>query len=599
MKLKKFLPRGRGARQPEFAVALRQARDEPLSARTERRAVPAPGAEAAPRVPSTAADVTSLAQLPGWRGLVSGVVGEAQRASCVVLDLEYRSVLVLGTQAFFASGAHGALLQALSAKSWSISAERTGSAEVIAQVRQLAEQRKRQASVAATDDSQTANAQLYQDLNRGAFELKASDIHISLGLRSGRSAVRLRIDGKLQLWKTFDTKVLNDALAAGYHSLSIKGTNSSATWTTERPINTITRFIAGSTPLHGRLSTQPTTGGCGVVIRVIDASPEALLGATLDRSGFTRQQIDEDLLPGLMRTHGFILVGGSTGDGKTTTLQRMLMNLPDRDEKSLWGVEDPNELEVPGMEHVSIQRNPDDTVEHVRLKYHAAFLQMMRLDPDIIFQGEIRDRISGEFASEAVMTGHLLLVSMHGNSAIGQIMRLLGDRIDMSPELLANRGNFVLSMAQKLVPLLCEHCKQPAAEVMAPEDLGLLRSRFQLDMARLFCARDGGCDHCRPEPGMSANGQSGRTVAAEIISHPTPQFLDAILRRDERGAEIAWRETRRAPFSSPDMRGKTAYEHALYLASTGRVSPLALQPVFGHHFSQVEVFGMQKLKDAA
>jgi type II secretory ATPase GspE/PulE/Tfp pilus assembly ATPase PilB-like protein len=534
--------------------------------------------------PRVDGQITDIAQVGEWRSLVPDVVRKSDFQSCVVLDMQLRNVLVLATADFYASSSHQALRHRLAAGNWQVLGEKTSAPEVIAAARQQAESRDIQAA------GDQHNLQLYKDISAGAFNMTASDIHIRLNLRDAKSDVRIRIDGKLRDWKTFDTQVLEDALAAGYNALTFKGTNSAPAWTTERPISTITRFPHGTALLQGRLSTTPTAAGCKVVIRISDATPKDITAVKLQNLGFTDQQVDEFVMPALAREKGFIMISGSTGDGKTTTLEHMLTVLPDRNEKSLLGVEDPTEMDVPRMDHISLQTSADDSKEQRQLKFDAALLQALRMDPDVIMQGEVRDKISGQFASDIVMTGHLWLGTMHGNSALNSIFRLIGDKIQVDPAIVASMENFVMSMTQKLLPKLCSHCKKPAAEVMPPQELTAFRQKFHLGSSELFCANSEGCPHCKHGSDIESNGEKGRIGAIEIISKPTTEFLNCILARDERGAEVAWRRTRRAPFNHPDMMGKTCYEHGLYWVSQGIVSPLALQRVFSKHFSEISVF---------
>lgn len=530
-------------------------------------------------------DVTSEKNLPNWRGILSEFVRDHEQ--CVVLDLSYRSVMVLGTPEFFGRSSHGSLLSSLQSNRFSIEEEKTTTKEVIAAVRALAE-RNSQSQLGARVDTDAANVQLYKDLLSGAFSLGGSDLHILLDIDSGRSSVRVRIDGRSRTWRTFDTPVLNAALAAGYLSLSIRGTNSNPDWTLDRSINTMTRFNDGESIIHGRLTTQPVTGGAKVVIRVSDASSDAIESETLYDSGFTDEQINQQILPALRREKGFIFIGGSTGSGKSVTLQRMMMALPDREWKEIVAVEDPNEKRIPLVAHHSIQRNTDDPPEQVKIQFDSAFMTQMRMDPDVIMIGEIRDRTSADLATDAVLTGHLLAVTMHGNSAIGQLFRLMNVRIGMDPEVLGDEENFSLSMAQYLVPTLCEHCKVPAHNAMHEKDLALLRSKWRLDTRKMFCASGIGCPKCTRD-GMKSNGESGRIGAFEIINKPTEYFLQCLLNRDRKGAELAWRQTRRAGFDSPDMHGKTCFENALYHVTRGIVSPLALPIVFGKEFDEISV----------
>lgn len=544
-----------------------------------------PANEAPPQMPhegTVSIDIVDEKNLPNWRGILDDVVRDPAR--CVVLDLEFRSVMVLGTSEHFGSGAHNALISTLKARHFSIESEKTATREVIATVRTQARQRL-QFSSGAQIESAEANVQLFKDLISGAFHLGGSDVHILLDTEA-RSTVKVRIDGKSRRWREFDSAVLSNALAAGYNALTIRGTNSNPDWTMDRPINTITRFNDGITTIHGRLSTQPITGGCKVVIRVSDGDSSAIASHTLKDSGFTDEQIHDQILPALSREHGFFLIGGSTGSGKTTSLQRMILSIPDRESKEIVAVEDPNEARIPGVAHHSVQRNTDDPPEKVKVQFDSAFMTQMRMDPDVIMVGEIRDKTSADMATDAVLTGHLLTVTMHGNSAVGQLLRLV--RIGVDVDILADEENFALSMAQRLVPLLCERCKVPAHDVMSEKDLALLRSRWNLDTRKMFCANESGCPHCTPE-GMAGDGEKGRTVAAEIITRPSHDFLDRLRKRDRAGAELAWRLTRRAGFDSPDMQGKTSFENALYHVATGRVSPLALPKVFGKALADFDV----------
>lgn len=535
--------------------------------------------------------ITSEKDLPDWRGVISELVRETE--ACVVLDLGFKSVLVLGTPAFFGSGTHSALLSRLKTKGLHLDGEKTTTKEVIAAVRTKAERAVNQ--LGPRVNLEAANVQLYKDLCSGALKMGVSDIHILLDF-DARSTVRVRLDGKSRLWRTFDTPILNSALAAGYNGLSLRGTNSNSDWTLDRAINTITQFSDGTTTINGRLSTQTITGGAKVVIRVSDGNTEVIANQTLSDSGFTYEQIHQQILPALKREKGFVLVGGSTGAGKTVTLQRMIMAIPGREWKEVSAIEDPNEARIPGVAHHSIQRNTDDSPEKVKVMFDSAFMTNMRQDPDVMMVGEIRDRTSANLATDAVLTGHLLMVTMHGNSAIGQLFRLMNDRIGMDPEVLADEENFALSMAQSLVPRLCLHCRKPAHDVMSENDLNLLRTKWRLDTRKMFCASGTGCEHCTPD-GLPGTGEKGRIVAAEIITKPTPEFLQCLLNRDRMGAELAWRQTRRSTFDSPDMQGKTSYENALYHVSQGLVSPLALGEVFGKEFADIRIIEVPETAD--
>jgi type II secretory ATPase GspE/PulE/Tfp pilus assembly ATPase PilB-like protein len=156
-------------------------------------------------------------------------------------------------------------------------------------------------------------------------------------------------------------------------------------------------------------------------------------------------------------------------------------------------------------------------------------------------------------------------------------MRLVGGRLQLPMDEVASE-KFVNAVGnQKLIPLLCPHCKRPAKDVMPAGQLELLRTKFGLDTSRMACRDDDGCEHCRlpglfTRGGKVAAGTKGQTLAMELF-RPTPEFLEKIAQRDWRGAEKVWRSGRATGFADADMTGKTIYEHALYKASMGIIDP--------------------------
>lgn len=539
------------------------------------------------RLDSTAMQVASEEDIPTSKPILRDVVKDGDAQRCLVLDIGLREVIVVGTPEFFGSGALTQLRAALSTKSYKLVKEFACTADTLSRVRANNLAVKAGNGAAAAESEKTHKA-MYQELIAMGHELRASDLHITLDSDIRTAQVELRIDGSMKQWKEFDYAAINSALAAAYHGLAVRGTNSAATWTTERPISVMTRTPSkGSVPLHGRLTTQPIAGGLFVVIRIAVASEDHFAKGSFEKLGFTHQQISEELQPALARTDGFILVAGSTGDGKTTTLHRMLLDIPNRDEVNIVAVEDPNENRIPRVKHISIPRNPDDSPDEVERKYNSSLINLMRLDPDVILQGEVRDRISGEFAGEALLTGHLLLMSSHGSSAIDMLQRLTEHKIAMPTEIIGSKF-FNLVMSQKLLPLLCTKCRRPASDILSHADLEPYHKVYGLNVNSMNCANPDGCPACSAE-GMRGNGVRGRTVAAEIITFPSAEFLHCVRRRDWDGARILWRRTRRAAFDHPDMRGKTSFEHGLYSVSQGLVDPRTLQRIFPDEWHAREV----------
>jgi general secretion pathway protein E len=244
-----------------------------------------------------------------------------------------------------------------------------------------------------------------------------------------------------------------------------------------------------------RISTIPTAFGESVVMRILDRSRVEL---DFDKLGFGRPHIDA--LHQLMRQpNGIILVTGPTGSGKTTTLYTALKGLHSPDRK-ISTVEDPIEYQLGGINQVQVQ-------PAIRLTFPHALRSILRQDPDIIMIGEIRDLETAQIAIQASLTGHLVLSTLHTNSAAATITRL----IDMGVEnyLLASTVKGIL--AQRLVRNLCPHCARPH------RDAAHWASRFRNDVRNIAAlgppdireAR--GCGEC------GGLGFAGRATIAEIL----------------------------------------------------------------------------------
>ena len=193
-----------------------------------------------------------------------------------------------------------------------------------------------------------------------------------------------------------------------------------------------------------RVSTLPTTHGENIVLRVLDQQKGIV---ALDALG-----LDEDALTTLRimmaRPEGIILVTGPTGSGKTTTLYSMLSHL-NTEGVNIMTLEDPVEYPLEMIRQTSVN-------EAVRLDFASGIRSMMRQDPDIILVGEIRDADTAEMAFRAAMTGHQVYSTLHTNSAVGSIPRLLDTGI--APDIMS--GNIIGVIGQRLVRKLCVHCKQ-------------------------------------------------------------------------------------------------------------------------------------------
>lgn len=222
-----------------------------------------------------------------------------------------------------------------------------------------------------------------------------------------------------------------------------------------------------------RISVLPTVFGESVVIRLLDTM-ESLW--SIDQIGLEpedRQKVDDVMA----RSHGMFLTTGPTGCGKSTTLYAMLMEMR-KQHVNILTIEDPVEFHISDVQQMQVNRAADFT-------FASALRNFLRHDPDIIMVGEIRDRETAAIAVESALTGHLVLSTLHTNTAATTVTRLL----DLGVEAYLLRASLLAVMAQRLVRLTCTHCKEPE-EVPAH-----ILETFAIDAGEVFY-KGRGCSHC-------------------------------------------------------------------------------------------------------
>nr|WP_314529618.1 GspE/PulE family protein [uncultured Pseudomonas sp.] len=275
-----------------------------------------------------------------------------------------------------------------------------------------------------------------------AFAQRASDIHIEPCREQGR--VRFRIDGLLHDVYQFPAQVTM-AVVSRLKSL---GRMNVAEKRRPQDGRVKTKSPAGA-EVELRLSTLPTAFGEKLVMRIFD--PQVLLKG-FDQLGLSAD--DQQRWQSMTRqTHGIILVTGPTGSGKTSTLYTTLRQLATR-EVNLCTVEDPVEMVEPAFNQMQVQHNID-------LTFASGIRALLRQDPDIIMIGEIRDQETAEMAIQAALTGHLVLSTLHTNDAPSAISRL--QELGIAHYLI--KATLLGVMAQRLVRVLCPHCKRTLAGV--------------------------------------------------------------------------------------------------------------------------------------
>ncbi|SEK64525.1 Type II secretory pathway ATPase GspE/PulE or T4P pilus assembly pathway ATPase PilB [Roseateles sp. YR242] len=419
----------------------------------------------------------------------------------------------------------------------------------------------RGASRAQFDPEHTRMQQDAKDLLTAACSAQASDIHIRV--KQLGTEVYFRIHNDLERIGGHTREYGARLLATLYGAMASVSDN--AYKPTERQDAAIADRDKLPEQLIGvRIATTPTSEGWLMVLRLLynDA------GETLDlcRLGFTPAQAS--VLQTLReQPTGMNLISGPAGSGKSTTLQRVLLGQLAQQEGRLHviTVEDPVEYPIAGAVQTPLV-NAASEEDRARL-FSAAIVNAMRLDPDTIMIGEIRDMASARSALRAAMTGHQVWSSVHANSAVGIVDRL--EDIGLPLRMVADLSIITGLISQRLVKRLCPSCCQPlgsdlARQTPSPELQERLHATIGQDLTAVRVVGTG-CMAC------GGRGTIGRTVLAEVIA-PDERFC-ALLRAGDKSAAIRhWRDA---------MGGLTMVEHAIAKVREGIVDPAMAERAVG------------------
>jgi general secretion pathway protein E len=326
----------------------------------------------------------------------------------------------------------------------------------------------------------------FNDLIERAVELRASDIHIE-PFRDGLT-VRMRVDGMLRAMPT-PPGIVPQALVSRIKILA--GLNIA-----ERrlPQDGAARLRVGRTEIDVRVATMPTQHGESAAVRLLPRDRGLL---ELSKLGLSSR--DESTLRHLLALpHGMIVITGPTGSGKTTTLATMLSILNETTRKILT-IEDPVEYEIPGI-------NQSQVKPAIGLTFATALRAFVRQDPDVIMVGEIRDAETANIAIHAALTGHLVLTTLHTETAAAAVPRLL----DLGVEGFLLKSTLRAVIAQRLVRMLCDRCKTQrklTADDLARDPRYAMIGFGAGDTVHEAC----GCERC------GASGFRGRAGVFEVL----------------------------------------------------------------------------------
>ena len=350
----------------------------------------------------------------------------------------------------------------------------------------------------AVGEEDSAVVKLVNKIILDAYARGASDIHIEPFTGKDNTRVRIRIDGDCSVYQTIPFSYRSAVVSR------IKIMSDLDITERRKPQDGKIKFKKfGGKDIELRVATLPTQGGTeDVVMRILDGN-EPL---PLDQIGFSESNY-QNFTEAISNPYGIIFVCGPTGSGKTTTLHSALKHL-NKTKTKIWTAEDPVEITQKGLRQLQV--NPK-----IGLDFAAAMRSFLRADPDVIMVGEMRDRETTSIGIQASLTGHLVLSTLHTNSAPESITRLL----DMGMDPFNFSDAILCILAQRLARTLCKNCRQPYHLTL--EEYTSLTREYGLDYFNdrvnipfkddLMLNKPVGCDDC------SDYGYRGRMALHELL----------------------------------------------------------------------------------
>jgi len=399
---------------------------------------------------------------------------------------------------------------------------------------------------------------LAMSLCEKAASLRASDIHIRVSKRD-RTQIFFRIHNDLEFHSEHQYEY-GDLLCNTIYQAMADVSDSSF-----EPLNRQDARISEKSKIPSvldgvRIATSPQVDGYIMVLRLLYNDTSSDLD--LKNLGFEQTQVD-GIEYMKKRPTGVIVIGGPTGSGKSTSLQRILASIikETRNRKHIITVEDPPEYPIPGAVQTPVTNA--SSAEERSAEYQKAIKAAMRLDPDIIMLSEVRDEPTARLVVQAAMTGHQVWTTVHANSALAIINRLMDLGVPL--ELLTDPTVIAGLVCQRLVKKLCPDCKKPLSEHIDNfNEKDIKRFMGVLKMHQVYIQGDG-CPKCRN------SGTIGRTVVAETIV--TDNKLMQFIRNGDRIGAI--------DYVKREQSGRSMLGHAIEKINEGYVDPFQAEDIVG------------------
>jgi type IV pilus assembly protein PilB len=420
-------------------------------------------------------------------------------------------------------------------RAWSLGTDSSHVAEIVQEV-SGGEEEQDQWPGASADDAPIVR--LVTQILEDGVRSRASDIHIEVQRYTLR--VRYRVDGLLREVMEAPKRVSSSVISR------IKIVSGLDIAERRIPQDGRTRFTVDGTMIDARVSTLPSLHGEKVVIRLLtrgDAIP------TLPALGLEPDQLTT-VEAALAVPQGLILITGPTGSGKTNTLYSAIAKVRSP-ELNIVTLEDPVEVQLPGITQVGVN-------EKSGMTFSRGLRSILRQDPDIILVGEVRDSETAQLALKAAMTGHMVLTTLHTNSAVAALTRL----VDLGAEPFIIASSLTVSIAQRLVRCPCQHCVAPyRPDTITLTLLGLVPD----DLLSATPCKGTGCHEC------GGTGYRGRTAVYEVLDVDGP--MREVLMKEPTEAAIT-AQARAAGMVSlrtaailKALHGQTTFEEAARVTS--------------------------------
>jgi general secretion pathway protein E len=446
------------------------------------------------------------------------------------------------------------------------------------------------------DNVEEANKPIMRDIDNMATEaikMGTSDIHIEK--RSNGARVLFRVHQELELWTdSWDADYVMRMARALHTSADEDSKDVTFSEDGAMSVSRELKTLGIKVKLRVQLSPAYPDEGIDIVIRILRVAASAKV-LQMRELGYAPEHIE--MFEYMMSSPGGLtVVSGTTNSGKSTTLQTAMTGIrKESPGKKLISIEDPPEYVIEGVTQIPVARRKN--AKEGDNPFASAMRNTMRMDPDVIMVGEVRDSESAELLVGMVQSGHKALTTIHTESGLGIVGRLRS--MGVESDVLGAR-NFISGLIfQTLVRVLCKHCKvdyDPSLDYISPalhERIKHVREEHDTIFVEAVNTPENKnkCPHCK------GRGITGLTVCAEMVV-PDAKLLECIRANDMTKAHEHWRSKRKGK-PKTSMIGATALEHGLLKMRQGLISPREVESALGllHDFTQDSGLGSEETLD--